>query len=239
MPQAQAEPERDVRAEADEIIAHLRANIAAGGAHWFFPLLDAIRKWPLPSERIGEREYHYLVGGEAFDWLLLAERLIDEVRDLVPAEEADALLFHQKLPLEISEADLEQLLGAKYKPHLNFVYGVRVEEALHTAVIEEVRKDRSSGDVWEKNGHVDDEVFTRIYGRPFAEMLAEFREESGLIDPEWMSLADVAEWRYWLFQYRIKICDPAKVASDTRKGLGFLQRLELMHRRRSAPRDDD
>ena len=42
-----------------------------------------------------------------------------------------------------------------------------------------------------------------------------------------LSLAGLNEWRYWLFQYRIKNCDPEKVASDTRKGLAVLQRLEM------------
>ena len=57
-------------------------------------------------------------------------------------------------------------------------------------------------------------------------------------DPERVSLADLSEWRYWLFQYRVKMCDPAKVASDTRKGLAFLQRLEWAHRARNAPDAD-
>ena len=238
MHRTQTEPERDVHAEADEIIARLRSDIATGDSHWFLPLLDAVRKWPLPAETVGPRHYRFLVGGEAFDWLLLAERLLGEVRDLVPGDEADALLFDQKLPLDITDSDLQQLLGAKYKPHLNFVYGVRVEEALNAAVCEEVRKDRTASHIWDKNGQVDDEVFQRIYGRTVDEMLSEFRAEFAAVDPERISLADLSEWRYWLFQYRVKMCDPAKVASDTRKGLAFLQRLEWAHRSRNVPEAD-
>lgn len=238
MHRTQAEPERDIHAEAEEIIARLRSDLAIGEAHWFLPLLDAVRKWPLPAETVGRRHYRYLVAGEAFDWLLLAERLLDEVRDLVPADEADALLFDQKLPLDVTDSDLQQLLGAKYKPHLNFVYGVRVEEALNAAVAEEVRKERTAAHLWERNGHVDDDVFHRIYGRTLDEMIAEFRQDIDRVDPERVSLADLSEWRYWLFQYRVKMCDPAKVASDTRKGLAFLQRLECAHRARNAPAAD-
>ncbi|MEO8457294.1 MAG: hypothetical protein ABI559_05725 [Chloroflexota bacterium] len=234
MTDTQTEPERDIHAEADEILTRLRSDLSSGDTHWFLPLLDAVRKWPLPMETVGKREYRYLIAGEAFDWLLLAERLLDDVRELVPSDEAEALLFDQRLPLDITDADLETLLGAKYKPHLNFIYGVRIEEALNTAVAEEVRKERTASHIWDKAGHVDDEVFHRIYGRTVAEMLAEFREEVDLIDPEWVSLADLSEWRYWLFQQRVKMCDPAKVASDTRKGLAFLQRLEMKHRLRTA-----
>ena len=81
------------------------------------------------------------MGGEAFDWLLLAERLCDEIVDLVPEDEAEALLFDGRYPVEVGDADLELLLGAKHKAHLNFVYGVRVEEALQLAVQGEVHKD--------------------------------------------------------------------------------------------------
>jgi hypothetical protein len=233
MPRTQAEPERDIHAEAEEIIGTLRETVAAGDVHWFLALLEAVRRWPLPAELVGERSYRYLVGGEAFDWLLLAERLLDELSALVPADEAEALLFEQRLPLDTTDADLQQLLGAKYKPHLNFVYGVRVEEALHAAVGDEVRKERAAAHF--ENGHMDDEVFHRIYGRAMAELLAEFRAESGIADSEWMSLAELSEWRYWLFQYRVRSCDPAKVASDTRKGLGFIQRLERARRSLTAP----
>jgi len=80
---------------------------------------------------------------------------------------------------------------------------------------------------------VDDEAFLRIYGKPQSELLCEFATESG-VDLEQMSLGDLSEWRYWLFQYRVKNCDPAKVASDTRKGLAMLQRLEHATRGRAA-----
>jgi hypothetical protein len=229
MPQTHAGAEQDVRSEIRRIAADLRESVAAGDQHWFLALLTAVRAWPLPAEHIDGREYRYLVGGEAFDWLLLAERLLDEVRDIVPEDEADALLFEEQLPIELTEAEFQQLLGAKYKAHLNFVYGVRVESALMAAVADEVRKEQTSARVWE-NGHAEEEAFARIYGRSNDEMLAEFRQAAEITDAEWLSLAELSEWRYWLFQYRVKSCDPARVASDTRKGLAFLQRIERARR---------
>jgi hypothetical protein len=226
-----AGPETDLRLEARQIIEDMRASIVSDEEPWFLALLEAVRRWPLPAETVGERIYRYLVGGEAFDWLLLAERLLGEIADIVPEEEAEALLFHEHPPLETSEADFEQLLGAKYKPHLNFVYGVRVEAALQVAVGEEVRKERTAAHVWE-NGRADDEVYRRIYGRERDELIAEFHGQTGA-DINHMTLGDLSEWRYWLFQQRVRCCDPAKVASDTRKGLAFLQRLE--HAARSRP----
>lgn len=229
MAPTRAGAEQDVRSEVRQVIADLRHDITDGEQHWFLSLLTAIRNWPLPAEHSNGREYRYLIGGEAFDWLLLAERLLDEVSDLVPPDEIDALVFHERLPVELNEAEFGQLLGAKYKPHLNFVYGVRVESAVLLAAAEEVHKSYTAGRVWE-NGHVDGEAFEHVYGRPLEQLLSEFRIEKNIDDAEWLSLAELSEWRYWLFQYRVKGQDPARVASDTRKGLAFLQHLERPRR---------
>ena len=224
----------DVRVEAQRLIGEMRDSVESGDQHWFHALLHAVRNWPLSSETKGERDFHYLVGGEAFDWLLLAERLCDEMTDLIPEDEAEALLFHEQLPLQTNAADFEALLGAKYKPHLNFVYGVRVEALLQVAVQEEVRKELAASRIWDNNGHVEDEAFQRIYGKPSEELLAAFKASAGG-DSEWLSLAELSEWHYWLFRYRVKNCDPAKVASDTRKGLFMLQVLNRAVRQRSSP----
>ncbi|HSP55386.1 MAG TPA: hypothetical protein VLS25_07340, partial [Dehalococcoidia bacterium] len=78
-------------AESTRLIGDMRASVE-GGEHWFPALMTAVRNWPLPVEEVDGRVYRYLVGGEAFDWLLLAERLCDEIVDLVPEDEAEALL---------------------------------------------------------------------------------------------------------------------------------------------------
>jgi hypothetical protein len=210
----------------------MRASIE-DGEHWFLALLTAVRNWPLPLEEVDGRDFRYLVGGEAFDWLLLAERLCDEIPDLVSEEDVEALLFDGRLPAVVEGTGLEALLGAKYKAHLNFVYGVRVEEALLLVVQSEVHKERFSTNIWE-NGHFDDEVFNRIYGAPRGSLVTEFRAHNGLPEGDSFSLPELREFTYWLFKHRMKNHDPARVASDTRKGLAELQRLESLraaHRR--------
>ncbi len=37
-------------------------------------------------------------------------------------------------------------------------------------------------------------------------------------------LAEMKRFTYWLFKYRVKRCEKAKIASDTKKALGFLHR---------------
>jgi hypothetical protein len=218
------EADREVLQVAQAVIQEMRSAVQSGRKHWFLAMMEAVRAWPLPHEVTAGRHYRYLIAGEAFDWLLLAERLSEEIEDLVPADELEDLLFHERLPLEMDAEEFRAQLGAKYRAHLNFVYGVRVETALQLAVHGEVHKERLSR-IWE-NGHMDDEAFARIYGGTRAQMLAAYRQKLGQPATDELSLCDLNEFTYWLFRYRLANCDPARVASDTRKGLAFIQRME-------------
>jgi hypothetical protein len=210
-------------ASAGEIIAELRRTIARGDGHWFAALLHAVREWPLPLETVGDRHYRYLIGGEAFDWLLLAERLCSEIEGMVPDDEVEALLFDGTLPLETTEEELVQLLGAKAAAYRNFYYGITVEEALQHAVEVEAVKERQSR-VWE-NGRLDDEVCQRIYGETRLELLARFQEQCEIPATDEVPLAVLKEFTYWLFKHRVNNSDPARTASDTRKGVAHLEAL--------------
>jgi len=210
-------------ASAGEIIAEMRRTIARGDQHWFAALLHAIREWPVPIETVGKRHYRYLIGGEAFDWLLLAERLCAEIEGLAPDDEVEALLFDGTLPLGTTEEELIQLLGVKAAPYRNFYYGITVEEALQHAVECEAVKERQSR-VWE-NGHLDDEVCQRIYGATRLDLLARFQEENEIPPTDEMPLPVLKEFTYWLFKYRVNNSDPARTASDTRKGVSHLEGL--------------
>jgi hypothetical protein len=216
-----APPELDTA--VDSLLAGLRASVGDGGRHWFVALLQAVGEWPLAEEEVDGRLYRYLIGGEAFDWLLLAERLCGAVTDLTPEEEREALLLHARFPVEVTEEEFRRLLGpAKHRAHLNFLYGVQVEEALQLGVAQEVQKERLSK-VWE-NGHIDEEVCQRIYGAGRPELFERFRRQRDC--PEDLSLSDLHEFTYWLFKHRVNNSDPARVASDTRKGLAMLSRLQ-------------
>src|SRR6266508_2703561 len=81
----------------EAIIADLRDEIQSGEP-WYPALLRAVGRWRLPAERVDGRQFNYLIGGEAFDWLLLAERLTDELTGLIPAAQRDALLFYGRAP---------------------------------------------------------------------------------------------------------------------------------------------
>ena len=206
-----------------EALAHLRACLEAG-THWYQALLEAIALWDRPEEVVDGRYYRYLVGGEAFDWLLLAERLCDGVDGLTHADGVEALLFHSRPPVEMDRHRFRRLIGpAKHQAYLNFFYGVVVEEALVGAVEEEVRKERRCISLLEEPGLLD-EVCQRIYSDSHAALLEGFRRERGYPQEPAMGLEEMKEFTYWRFKHRLKQSEPDKVASDTRKGLLYLHR---------------
>jgi hypothetical protein len=206
--------------ESAEAIKHFRLGIACG-KHWYIALLEAIGLWTCTEEIHNGRTYRYLIANEAFDCLTLAERLCEEVDGLLPYEEKTALLFNGRPTLELSITEFRELVGpSKYRLYLNFLYGVTVEEALALAVQEEVRKERRTSG-YNNEGNAIDEAFRRIYGASRGDLLKQFRKERRYPQLRSISLTELKEFTYWLFKYRLKQCDKAKVASDTKKALSY------------------
>ena len=218
---------------ADDLLIRFELELR-GGRPWFDALLDCIRDWRLPREQVGEREYVFLIEREAFDWLLLAERLCDAMPEaLLPPGELEALLLDETPPLPLSEDEFKRRLGPeKYWAHLNFLYGVRVEQALHLAVERNLLKERGGIAFSHARLELDQDVFGRIYGTRQDVLLREFRAAGNRADTDRMSQSESQAFTYWLFRRRLERQDPARVASDTRLGLDMLLELELARQRR-------
>ena len=208
-----------------EALEHLSAAVAAG-RDWSSALLEAMALWTAPEEVYDGRLHRYLLQGEAFDWVLLAQRLVREADGLIPPPDRRRLLRQGQLPARVSQEEFRRLVGVpKFRAHLNYWYGVTVEAALQEALRDEVRKE------WVNRGFsprtpVTGEAFRRIYGEPRDVLMARF-------DQEWQEPAVplapcgfVKEFTYWLFKQRIQQIEKARVASDTRKGLEWLSRRQ-------------
>jgi hypothetical protein len=206
-----------------EAISYLKQSIA-DGKHWYLALLGAIGLWTSAEENYNDRPYVYLIDGEAFDWLLLAERLCDTVEGLIPEKERDALLFYGIPPLELDAGEVRELIGEKkYGQYLNYFYGITVEEALLLAVQEEINKERWVQGLQSKSQSSDESYF-RIYDVERDALLKQFRQEKGRAQRNSITLDEMKEFAYWLFKYRLKRCEKARIASDTKKALDFLKR---------------
>ena len=221
----------DLARQSPEAVLHLKAALQAQ-VPWYQALLEAIGLWTLPRETYRNRHYQYLIQGEALDWLLLAERLCVEVHQAIPPQDRERLLFHGTLPEEVSPEKFRNLIGAtKHRAYLNYWYGVVVEEALQLAVEEEVRKGHRAGGYPDSEEFIE-EAFTLLYTGTRSVLLEKFRSEvqgrPGASPGEGveLSLTDLKAFTYWLFKRRFNQWDPARVASDTRKGIRRLRRLD-------------
>lgn len=210
---------------APEIVIHLFRSQLAAGAPWYRTLLEAMGRW-IPAEELHkDRRYKYMVGGEAFDWLLLAERLCDEADGYIPQRDLERLLFHGLLPEPLSEDELRDLLGvSKYRAYLNFHYGVVLEEALQLAAEEYVRK-RHLARGFSDSEELVEEAFLHLYTQTRSDLLSDFRAEAKLGKRQGLNLSDLKEFTYWLHKRRVNYWDPARVAYDTRLAILRLDAL--------------
>lgn len=195
------------------------------GEPWYPALLDVVARWVAASEDEDGVTYTYLVAGEAFDWLLLAERLIEAAGRLVPRKEAERLVVHGESPDGSDELAFARAIGAsKHRAHLNFQYGVVVEEALLLSAELELYKARPINGALEEPADV--QAYERVYGRTLPELLQLYRADGG---PHFEGRVRQSEWQaftYWCSKYRFKMGEPARVASDTRKALALLSRMQ-------------
>lgn len=208
---------------ANPALTHFRRALEYG-THWYVALLEAIALWEEPTERYRGRLLTYLIGGEALDWLLLAGRLCREMRDLIPPPELEALLLSGQAPLLLESEAFRDLIGPlKYGCFLNFFYGITVEEALFFALEEEARRHSvAPGSKFDLNP-----LYVDLYGAAEPVLVGEFLGKKA---PQLSASMDVQQQKafiYFLFKRRLLYCLPARVASDTKRGLAELQRQYL------------
>ena len=204
-----------------------RAALTAGEP-WYPALLEVIGRWVSAEETVDGVHYRYLIAGEAFDWLRLAQRLLEAAGDAVPADEAERLLLFGLPPEAADGADDESFAraigGEKHRAHLNFRYGVIVEEALLLSAEQELQKaGRLAG---ERGGPADVAAYERVYGQSFDELMGMYDMDSGVAPVDSLSMMDFQEFTYWCSKHRFRTGEPARVASDTRKALALLSTME-------------
>lgn len=221
----------------DHVIDRLRSR-AGRTEPWHIALLEAIGDWNLPHEEFSGQRWRYVIGGEALDWLTLAHRLCLSIPDAVPPDELDALLFYGRLPQDIGPERFREIIGPyRYTAHLNFWYGVVVEEALQLVTEDSIRKSRLAR-CYGDSDDVVEEAYRHLYGDTRTNLVPQFLDDAGGawgFDPEALSLVAWQEFTYWLFKRRIRKWHPARVASDTRRGL---QRLHELREDANSPGPD-
>ncbi len=229
--------------DADEMINRFRTTLENDDVDWRLALCELMAQWPLPRETVHGRSFKYLIAGEAFDWQLLAQRISQDVHFAVLEQQRGQCIYEWKPNLGLSEEQFRRSLGTyKYRAHLNFIYGVLVERALVVSMENEVCKQ------WAGNGYTAtqthyDQVYARLYGETYESLWHEYLiDHADGLEAETQSnrgasnhssnLSNADEFTYWLFKRRVKRSDPARVASDTRKGLEQFEQIKQSHVRR-------
>ncbi len=216
--------EEESGARAPDAATYFRRQLAEG-APWHRALLEAMGRWTLPEETWQGRRYRYILGREAFDWLLLAERLCVEAGESIPLEEVELLLFRGVLPEPVEIDEFRSLLGAsKHQGYLNYHYGIVLEEALQLSAEEKIRKRHIARGYTDSEELVED-AFHHLYNDSRSNLMDEFRRSSGISRHSSLSLTDLKEFTYWLHKRRVNYWDPARVASDTRLAICRLAAL--------------
>ena len=207
--------------DRNQAITHLKSALEKG-VEWPRALLQAMALWTTPEEVYKDTRLVYLIASEAFDWITLACRLTSEVKDLIPPDDLEEMLFTGRFPTHVTEDDFKEILGSeKYSAYLNFLYGVEVELALQHVVELEVEKRFYASGRQFSSDHADT-AFQRIYRASWDDLLAAYREDQDIPAVPAASLTELKGFTYWLFKRRLRVSDKAKIASDTRKGMAAL-----------------
>ena len=215
---------RDYVKESTIAIKHLSDSLRKG-RDWPTCLFESMALWTSAEDVYRGRRQTYFIAGEAFDWLLLAERLCNSARNLIPQQERDSLLFNGQFPSYFNPSTIKNLLGIeKYRGFLNFFYGITVEEALLLATELEVQKKHEGNGLLYIEDHTD-EAFRKVYRKSMHELLSCFRKSNNYSSRNTMNVSEAKEFTYWLFKYRVANADKAKIASDTRKGLNQIKKM--------------
>jgi len=208
----------------EQAVEALRRALESGDP-WYPALLEVVGRWEAPAEEIEGVTFRYLIAGEAFDWLLLAQRLLTELEGLYPEQEVERLLLFGVPPDGSSEEDFARAVGGpKHRAHLNFQYGVTIEELLLLAAELELQKaGRLSG---AGQAQPDILAFERVYGKKIEELQLLYSTETGAPINTRLRQSEFQTFIYWLSKFRLRNSEPARVASDTRKALALMSRME-------------
>ena len=213
-------------------------------ASWQKAYVGTIAAWPIANETLHGETFHYFIGGEAFNWKRLAERIamqleeegcevpsVDEVLDWI----AQSGTFGG-----LSEQEFRRILGVDgWRAHLNHFYGVHIEQCLLAEVQTRIQKRRYSRGM-PPSDDSSERAFAGLYEGDEDDLWEEFMKECGpeLADlmeessGDTRSIALDEEFTYWLFKRRIENTNAPQVAAETKRGLEMMERIRDADERR-------
>lgn len=229
----------DIAAESETLLKRLERQIGSDPVHWADYLLNVVGAWPLGEEEVDGEEYRYFIGGEAFNWKRLAERLIAgvavDIKDSYLLEAMQGWLYSDHVFGGFEENEFRRTLGIyKWRAHLNYFYGVYLERCLFTVVQHRIHRRRFARGMSPSDDAAED-AFLGLYNEDEATLWQSFVEESdcvgdrssgnGSLDAS-RSLSVDDEFMYWLFKRRVGSTNRPQVAYEIQQGLEMVALIE-------------
>ncbi len=241
----QTATEEDVEINRRQLLDGLIQQFEDDPSDWKPAFLETVAAWPKENERACDEIFHYFIGGEAFNWKRLAERiatqLSEEENPSVTPEELFEWLDTTGVFGGMPEQQFQRILGVDaWRAHLNYFYGVHIEQCLIAAVQSRIQKRRFSNGM-PPSDDASERVYLGLYEETEEMLWDQFLEEnsvrlSDLIDEspdETRTIALDEEFTYWLFKRRMEYSNAAQVAAETRRGLDMLAQINNAHERRT------
>ncbi len=240
-----AATEEDVDTNRRQLLDNLIQRLEDDASHWQPTFLKTVAAWPKQNERIDCETFHYFIGGEAFNWKRLAERIATQLANDNFSQIRSADLFEWLSTTGvfggIPEQQFQRILGVDaWRAHLNYFYGVHIEQCLIAAVQSRIQKRRYSNGM-PPSDDASERAYLGLYEETEETLWDQFLEENSVCladliaesPDETRTIALEEEFTYWLFKRRIEYTNAPQVAAETQRGLAMLNQINTAHERRT------
>ena len=235
----------DTETNRRRLVDDLLSKLQDRPANWQTPFIETVAAWPIENEAIFDQTFHYFIGDEAFNWKRLAERIAIQLPQERHPPALDGELFdwisYSNVFGGIDEQEFRRILGVDgWRAHLNYFYGVQIEQCLITAVQSRIQKRRYSKGM-PPSDDASERAYIGLYEDSEQSLWDRFLTENSdrlaaLISesPEdTRSIALEEEFTYWLFKRRIEHTNASQIAAETQRGLDMMKRMAKADERRT------
>lgn len=237
--------DEDLATNRRRLLDDLVQQFAENPNDWQQNLLTTVAAWPKENERAYDETFHYFIGGEAFNWKRLAERIATQLnaegQSSIPSEDIFDWLGDTGVFGRLGEEQFRRILGVDgWRAHLNYFYGVHIEQCLIAAIQSRIQK-RRYGNGLPPSDDSSDRAYLGLYEETEETLWDQFIDENSLrisdliaeSSEETRTIALDEEFTYWLFKRRIENTNAAQVADETRRALEMLSRINSAHEKRT------
>ena len=241
----QSETVEDIDTNRHRLLDQLNQELEDSPVDWQAAFIKTVASWPKENERVHGAMFHYFIGEEAFNWKRLAELIATRVSTNGDRNVTSDRIFEwidtTGVFGGISEQEFRRILGVDaWRAHLNYFYGVHIEQCLIAAIQSRIQKRRyASGmppsddaseraylGLYEETEQTLWDQFLECNSVRLAELIAESPEKT-------RTIALDEEFTYWLFKKRIEHTNAPQIAAETQRGLAMLNQIRSADERRN------